>query len=123
MAASLEGCERPHDPGCADVESLQRRRRLPGVPPLGRPQPLRVVRGVSVGHDALDLATYPAFVPRTVGQRVEGLGLVEHATRLDAAAPRVGTGLRDLVRQLLDRVDERLEDRQLSRAVLDSPCQ
>ena len=92
MATALEGCQRPHDARGADVESLERRRRLPRVPLLGRPERLGVVGGVGVGDDALDLATHPAFVPGAIGQRVERLGPVEHGERLEAAAPRVAHG-------------------------------
>ena len=64
--------------GGADVEVLHRRRRLPAVPLVGRPERVGVVGRVDIGHDAADRVVDRAVVPRRVGQRLERLRPVEH---------------------------------------------
>ena len=70
--------ERPDHAGRADVEVLHRRRRLPAVPLVGRPERVGVVRRVDVGDDRADRVADARFVPRRVGQRLERLRPVEH---------------------------------------------
>ena len=78
VAAPLQDVERPDDAGRADVEILQRQRRLPAVPLVRRPQLVAAVRGVGVRDDLADRCADAPLVPRLVRQRLECLRPVEH---------------------------------------------
>jgi hypothetical protein len=78
VPAAAQRVERPDDSAGADVELLQRRRRLPQIPLVRRPQPDRVERVVGIGDDRVDRRADTRLVPLFVGERLERVRLLEH---------------------------------------------
>jgi hypothetical protein len=68
--AAPEDVERPDHAGGTNVQVLQRRRRLPAVPFVRRPELLWFERGIRVDNDASDRVAHAALAPRFVGQRL-----------------------------------------------------
>ncbi|HWQ24191.1 MAG TPA: hypothetical protein VNK94_08815 [Gaiellaceae bacterium] len=79
VPAPAELVEREEHAGAADVEVLQRARRVPAVPVVGPPEELRPAQGrIGVCDDLADPGADALLAPRLGRQPFEGLGAVEH---------------------------------------------
>src|SRR5205807_598155 len=85
-SVSAKARERPGDPARARVQRGQREPCVVGIPLAGRPEGLGVIRRLGLVGDRLDPRANRALVPRRFRQRLEHLGLVQHAYSLRTAS-------------------------------------
>jgi hypothetical protein len=80
-ATTPQRVERPDHAGGAHIERLQRLRRPPAVPLVGRPQRRRIVSGVDIVDDRPDRVAHATLVPGLVGERLERVRPIQHLGR------------------------------------------